>query len=860
MGVVFKARDTKLERFVTLKFLSAHQEYDPEEKERFIHEAKAASAIEHPNVCSVFEINQTEDGQLFIAMSYCDGESLKEKIKEGPLSIEQVLEISLQIARGLSRAHEKGIVHRDIKPANIMMTRQDEVKIVDFGLAKLAGKSQFTQTGTTVGTAAYMAPEQMQGLEVDHRCDIFSLGVVMYEMLAGCKAFTGDYQQALMYAILNETPTPIRTLRPEVPEVLEQVVNRAMEKDREKRYQKTDELVQDLILIKKSMEQGSHSMNISSLSELSGGFSEKTAQPPRRRFQVRPVVLMGAGATLLFGLLLLFLIFPGMRNLFHTVPGFLGLPQEKYIAVLPFTNIGDDPSNQSFCDGLGEILTSQLSQLERFQGKLWVVPAGEIRKSSVVTAQEAQAEFGVNLAIGGSIQRFADGVRLTINLIDPESKRQLNSQIIDDPLKNVPLLQDQVMVKVAEMLNIQLNPQSKKVLVAGKTRNSRAFELYLKARGHLLRYDNPENVDSAITLFEKAVNQDPTYALAHAGLGEAYLLKYKETKEIHWVDLAKRFCYRAEELDGSLAPVRVNLGLIHTETGDYEAALRDYQKAMELDPANADAYRGRAKAYMALGMLEEAEATYRKAIEMKPDFWSGYNELGRFYFQQGRYEEAVNQFQRVVELTPRNVKGYINLGSAYFYLNRRIEAIQAFTKAQEIKPRYSIYSNLATLYYYEGKYREAARMYEKALDLQDGDYKVWDYLAVAYERTKDEKDKAVMATKQAIRLAEDQLTINPRNPELLTNLAGYYERLSENEKALNFLRQAADQNPSEVLILYDMGHIYEQLGERDQALKWIEEALKKGYSLEDLRNDPGLWNLIKDARFQQIAHNLDSGP
>jgi serine/threonine protein kinase len=246
MGTVYKAEDTKLDRSVALKFLAPHLSRAEEEKKRFIHEAKAASALDHPNICNIYEINETEDGQMFIAMACYEGESLKVKISRGPLSVEEALDIAIQIAQGLAKAHSKEIVHRDIKPANILITEDHQIKIVDFGLAKLAGLTLLTKEGTTLGTISYMSPEQTQGTEVDHRADIWAFGVVLYEMLAGDRPFKGDYEQAVMYSIMNDDPEPIKKLNSAVPPELQQIVNRALQKKPESRYSSAAKMLKDL--------------------------------------------------------------------------------------------------------------------------------------------------------------------------------------------------------------------------------------------------------------------------------------------------------------------------------------------------------------------------------------------------------------------------------------------------------------------------------------------------------------------------------------------------------------------------------------------------------------------------------------
>ncbi|MFQ5652773.1 MAG: tetratricopeptide repeat protein [bacterium] len=855
MGVVYKARDLNLDRFVALKFLSSHLSGKEQEKARFVQEAKAASALDHPNICTIHEIDQSEDEHLFISMAYYEGETLRERIKWGAIDLQQAVRLVVQIASGLARAHESEIIHRDIKPANIIITRQDEAKIVDFGLAKLAGSAGLTRSGETLGTAAYMSPEQIHGQEVDHRSDLFSLGIVFYEMVTGIHPFLGDYEPALMYGILYDDPKPLTGTNGNVPAELEHILNRMLAKKPEERYQQTEELIEDLQALRAQLQSGTAAAAVVQARPAAKKPEAKPAASRLTRF-FPAQKQKAAGAFISVALLALVLVL-GLPSSRQTVKRWLGVqtvPETRHIAVLAFTNVGGDPANQALCDGLVETLTSKLSQLEQFQGQLWVVPATEIRKSKITTAGEARQLYGASLVIAGSVQRFDSLLRLTINLIDANTLRQLESKMIDDPMTNVSILQDEAVVVLAEMLNVQMTPQTRRVLHAGATTVPGAYEFYLRGRGTLQRYDRVENIDAAIELFERALRADSSYALAYAGLGEAYLRKFQATKEVSLVDLAVQDCERALQIDRLLPAAHVTLGLLHAETGQYQQALEAFQQALELDSHNVDAHRGRARAFMAQGQLDEAEAIYKKAISLKPDYWGGYNDLGVFYFRHGRYEEAIPQFQHVVELTPRNAKGYRNLGSMYFTLNRHEEAIANYNKALEIQPGYSISSNLATLYFQQGDYAKAARMYEKALEMRDTDYRVWGYLASAYRQSPGEAHKAQEATKRAVERADAQWQVNPHDPNVLLSLAGYYSDLGQQDKSLSLLRQAAAVQSKDVAVMYAIGYVYEQLNQRDEALKWIGRALANGHDPAQIEKNPRLRDLRADARFQKLIN------
>jgi serine/threonine protein kinase/tetratricopeptide (TPR) repeat protein len=885
MGVVYKARDTKLDRPVALKFLPLHLQAGGSARERFMQEARAASALDHPNVCTIHEISESNDGSLFISMAYYEGCSLQDRLKRGPVGLQEALDISIQIASGLECAHESGIVHRDIKPGNIMITNRGQVKIVDFGLAKLAGQSQLTQSGSTVGTAAYMSPEQISNGDVDHRSDIFSLGILMYEMFTGLHPFKSDYLHAIMYSLINEDPKAVRQIDETLPEELEWIINRAIEKDPGKRYQN----IKDLVLHLEALKSGSLKLHQDQVQKLVSGEPQAavagsgslnallsgaagaeathpgTANPvvstesvsgsvvSKKTYLSVKSVLAGLSVVLLVTVLIMMMTGenrPSVSQIF----GPATMPEVKQIAVLPFMNIGSDPNNQAFLDGLVETLTSKLSQLEQFHGSYLVVPASETRASGVNSASAARESFGVNLAVTGSVQRLDRGVRVTINLIDAISLRQLGSKIIDDTFIEKSVLQDEAVFSLAGMLNIELKPEARQVLTAGGTSDPGAYEFYLQGRGHLQRFDRIDEITTAIGFFRRSLEKDPEFALASAALGVAHLYLFRRTEDVSWIEPAVEYTERALELDNRLSPVHTTLGLILIEKGEYERAHESLQRALELDPVNFEAYRGRARAFMAQQRTNEAEATYRRAIEMKPDYWAGYAELGVFMSRYGRFEEAAVQFRNVIALTPSNASAWRNLGAVNFYLNKRDEAIEAFNRSIEIQPDYSVLSNLGTLYFYDGNYNGAAEMYSRALELNDTDYQVWSFLATAYTySTPGKPDEAAAANRRALELAEERLALNPRDPGLLASMAGYHNELGDPAKARDFLNRAIRLDPAETNILMGIGTVYEHLGNRDEALSWIGRAIGAGYSVGDVNRNPQLNLLREDTRFKDLV-------
>jgi serine/threonine protein kinase/tetratricopeptide (TPR) repeat protein len=843
MGDVYRARDTHLNREVAVKVLSPHFEHDPNLLMRFRREAHVLASLNHPNIVTIYDVGQ--DGRtVYIAMELVDGKALDEILAAGTVPTRDVLDIAIQIGAGLAVAHESGIVHRDLKPKNVMIRKDGLTKILDFGLSKLApgfptlasdGTTAATEEGVLLGTIDYMSPEQASGLPTDFRSDQFSFGSLLYEMVTGKRPFQRETGPQTLAAIIENEPKPIASLNPRIPSSLETIVNRCLAKKPEKRYASTQELARELKEIRDS------------------SATEKTRSLPaiaRTCLQRLPlwVEIAFAMALVIAGISVVALRIPENVRVWS---GSLFPITEKQLVVLPFTNVGNDPQNQGFCDGLVEILSSKLSQLEQFQRTLRVVPSTDVLREGIVSVREARQTFGATLAITGSVQRTENQIRLTINLVDPQTLRQLKSKTIDTEAHDISVLQDGVVLEVAELLDVNLSSQAKQVLAIGGTTVPGAYEYYMQGRGYLQRYEVAQNVDTAISLFNLALGQDRRYALAEAGLGEAYWRKYEQTKDTQWAEQAKKSSAAAIGLNDKLAQVYVTLGMIHTGTGRYEEAIQNLQKALVLDPINADAYRELAKTYQGMGRLKDAESTYMNAIAVRPRYWGTYNELGGFYYRLGRYAEAEKEFRTVVGLTPDNARGYSNLGVIAHYQNRDEEAAKMLEKSVAIKPSSSAYSNLGLVYYTLTQYTEAAKYYELAIQMNGHDSLWWHNLAAAYQWG-NEPQKARVAFQRTADLAEEQRHVNSRDPVLLIRLADAYSNLNQAQRARQLLQQGLALAPDDVSNMFQASEVYEQLGDRKLALQWIALAIKGGYSRDVIEKAPSLAQLRLDTRFQYL--------
>jgi eukaryotic-like serine/threonine-protein kinase len=819
MGEVYKAEDLVLRRPVAIKVLAKDAVHTPEASIRFLREARAASAIRHPNIVTIFEVGETSE-QAYIVMEYVHGRTLRALISQGTLTCELVLDVSRQICRGLGAAHSVKIIHRDIKPENIILSEHGEVKLLDFGLAKAFEQRQIeavtlmqslTESGTVVGTLSYMSPEQLRGEPLDERTDIFSFGIVLYEMITRRLPFSGTNQFEVAAAILKDHP-PLGPLPNAFPRGMAQPILRCLEKDREKRYSSFADLDRDL-------------------NAISTGSSESTVA-------LEPTVGLESAA--------------GRRERFGWRVKKDGSDDDppRTVMVLPIEIVNAESESSHIGVGLAHAIRTNLAKIGGFSVLSKTASAGRIGNEGV-GAREVARELGATIMLEGEVMNCGKTTEAMLRLTEVETGRVMWGGQYRGESEDLFALQDVVCEGVATALKIDISGELRDRLAHPPTANAVAFDFYSKGRDFVERFDVKPNVDYAIQMFDKALSRDDHFALAQAGLCEAYWRKYQETRDAIWVERAVGAGDHALALDPHQAEVHVSLGVVYAGTGRVDPAILEFERAIEIEPMNNDAYRWLARCYQRKGEILLAIRNFEKAIQLRSGYWENYYRLGICYYIFGMYSDAAEQFRHLISIQPDSYHGYDKLGGINILLGRYEEAVSMHKRAIEVHPNYESYSNLGTAYFYLGRYDDAVSAYQTAVELNPREDVMRRNLGDAYLRLGKEQE-AEREFRFAVDLISERLRVEQASAEPLARLAICRAKLGERIEALDSIEQATALEPRNTLVMYLKSVVLTLGGNQDQAIEQLGLALRHGYSSAEARRDPDLESLRSDARYAAL--------
>jgi len=684
MGVVYRALDTKLDRHAAVKVLPARFGADRDAVARFIQEAKTASALDHANIGTIYEIDETADGETFIALAYYEGETLRDRIDNGRLSVKEALDIARQIAAGLERAHEGGIVHRDIKPSNIIITSRGEVKIIDFGLAKLVGSTRLTLAGSLLGTAAYMSPEQAIGGGVDHRADIFSLGVILYEMLSGVRPFRGEHEAALLYEIVHEDPAPLGSVDPSIDPEIGRILQKAMAKRPDERYDGIGELVEDL-----------DSVTGGGTAAIAGG----TVRRGGRR-KTAPVAWMAAVIAVVAAVVIYILL--------------SGVGAIESIAVLPLENLSKDEGEEYFVSGMTDEL---ISRLARVGGLKVISRTSTMRyKGSTKPLPEIARELKVEAVLNGSVLRIGDRVRITVELINAGTDRSMWAESYERDIRDVLRLQSEVAQDVARKIKTRLTAADEEHLSAVPPVTAEAHEDYLRGR-YYLNQRTPEALRTGLKYFESSIEKDSGFAPAYAGMADAYILLagYSVQDPATIYERAREAAFRAIEIDERLAEAHASLAIVrwHYEW-DFDGAEREFERAVSLNPNCSIAHHWYALYLTFSERFDEGIEEIRMAQSVDPVSLIVNAAVGLVHYYARFYDEALGKSLETIEMNDRFFPAYTVLGRSYTKKGMFDEAIEAFETVIELSGRRSsVLSLMAHPLVLSGRGAEAEVLYEE---------------------------------------------------------------------------------------------------------------------------------------------------
>jgi serine/threonine protein kinase/Flp pilus assembly protein TadD/TolB-like protein len=836
MGEVYRARDAKLERDVALKILPAELSASPEALRRFEQEARAASALNHPNIVIIYEIGRTDD-MAWIAMELVDGIDLRTMLAREPLTLKTALRMAVKIADGLAAAHEKGIVHRDLKPDNVMVTPDGFVKVLDFGLAKQVRAITaddttipHTSPGAVFGTVGYMSPEQTVGKEMDYRSDQFSFGVMLFEMLTRIRPFDMETKPETMAAIIRAEIEPPSAHNEAVPYDLDRIVARCLAKNPRDRYAATRDLARDLREIRDGMTHSSARVR-SSPATRGGTTSRRRIRFSHVAYALLTILLLTGGAFMWT-----------RRDLAEAGQRVTSL------AVLPFRDLTVTSEGRILADGISELIAVRL---------------GEVRELRVSSPSEGPPlkdnddivsialRRGMHAVVRGTVQRSGDDVRVTYALVEAKSGRTLASSTVTRPHTDLFALEDAIADELVDALGRKVAPRTQHATAVLGPHDQRRFT---EAVGLLQRVKDEKSVDQAIASLESILRNARESGAVNALLARALLYKASLARRPALIEQATVYATRGVALSGDDPESHNTLGRLLNASGRYDDAVTAFNRALALRPNDASATLGLAEAYDRQGRGQDAEKMYRTAITLRPDSFGVYMSFGAFCYSRGRYEEAVLQFRKAAALVPDSARSHANLGGALQALNRHDQALEAYQRSLAIEPTANGWSNLGSLQFFLGRYKEARDAYQRATELSPSDYLMWANLGDAC-RALGDRACTSEAWPHAISAARAALAVNAKDAFTRAVLASSLAKHGNLDEAQGEIRRALEIDPTNAQVLYQAAVVGAIRGAPDSALSWLERAIAAGYPAADAERDPVLEPLRKMPSFRSAVES-----
>jgi eukaryotic-like serine/threonine-protein kinase len=843
MGRVYKAYDKDLDRLVAIKVVRQGVMAEGDALRRFKQELLLASRISHKNILRIHDMGEVA-GVKFISMAYVEGQDLFHILKDNPsMPFERVLNFARQLAEALAAAHSEGVVHRDLKPQNILVNKDDQIFVSDFGLAKSfqEGSMGMTRTGAFMGTPRYMSPEQVEGKPADQRTDLYAYGLILYEMFTGDVPFVGESTLKVMYQRIQEKPKSLKQMKPDLPNWIVRIVMRCIERDPEARYQSAYEILADL--------QGGKSHS-----------GSRTVQIQLPEFTERRWVWYVSGAVLL---LLIALAIPPVRHLVtgrgapsekSLVSGVPPLARGKFVAILPFRILGDQQSLGYVAEGLTDALSAKLFQLKDLH---LASDTAVARVSDKDPLEKTARNLGVNLIVQGTIQGSTDQMAIIVNVEDIADAKRLWSQQFTGVPKDLLSIEDQISGQLVSALNVKQTNEEMARTAARPTDSEDAYDLYLRGRQAYRSRDNINSTETAIGFYQQAIQKDPRFTLAYTGLADASLYMYEEKKDSVWADKALAAAQRADQIRDDLPEVHFSLGSVYQDTGKTAQAIAELRRGLQLAPNSDQGYLRLGNAYLVNGQKDEAIASFKKAIDVNPYYWVLHRDLGRTYYSIGENEKALAEFQQVTQLQPNNAEGWSNIGTLDIRLGKFDDSILAYQKSLQLDPTWLAYMNLGYVYTAEKKYPQAIEALEKSVQLGPNQEVAYGNLADAY-RYSGEKDKADADYDKAISLAFQDLQVNPQSTDDMGDLAAYYAKKGDQKHAEDFIHRARAIDSKDLDLLFTQAVVQDLGGKKQDAIATIREALSKGYSVIAVEKAPEFQDLQDRSDFQALVKEYSS--